>query len=189
MAKKYKDKEPKLTKTQLILQKYGRDPFKKTKITTAAAARPVKISKAQQRILDKYANIRESINAPDYKGYGKGSGVKTGPSTWNKQVTAIGALAEGYKLTRAERNSAVGLARRLNNIMKLVQKDSKIEKLMEHRWQTSDMFEKFGYINFKDLKQADIARLVEVYVAESGILQLPSLTSPEGGTTANQWDS
>ena len=38
-------------------------------------------------------------------------------------------------------NSARGLSRRLNNVMKLVKTDSKIAEIMEHRWRTSDAFE------------------------------------------------
>lgn len=145
-----------------------------------------KITKAQQRILDKYAHIREAWKKPDYKPtYGKGS---RGPTKWNQQISAITSLADEYDLKKTEKKSALGLARRINNVMKLVQKDDKIRMLMEHRWQSSDLFERFGYIKFADLKQSDIAKLVESYVTESGIMQLPSLATPSG-TTSNQWDS
>ena len=108
--------------------------------------------------------------------YGKGS---RGPTTYNKIQKDITALSEGYGLNQKEINSARGLSRRLNNVMKLVKTDSKIAEIMEHRWRTSDAFEQFGYIDFKDLKQSDITKLVEMYVAESGIYNLPSLATPE----------
>ena len=139
--------------------------------------KPIKRSKAFLRILEKYKHISEVWKAPDYKpSFGKGS---RGPTTYNKIQKDISVLSEGYGLNQKEINSARGLSRRLNNVMKLIKTDSKIAEIMEHRWRTSDAFEQFGYIDFKDLKQSDITKLVEMYVAESGIYNLPSLATPE----------
>lgn len=150
-----------------------------------------RITKAQQRILDKYKHIVEPMRAPDYRpSFGKGS---RGPTAFNRIQKEISSLSESYGLNQKEINSARGLSRRLNNIMKLVKTDSKIAEIMEHRWKTSDAFEQFGYMDFKDLKQSDITKLVEMYVAESGIYNLPSLATPEnkgsGGDMDWAWNS
>src|SRR5690554_1927292 len=139
--------------------------------------KPIRRSKKFLAILEKYKHIIEPRKAPDWRpSFGKGS---RGPTTYNKIQKDITVLSESYGLNQKEINSARGLSRRLNNIMKLVKTDSKIAEIMEHRWKTSDAFEQFGYMDFKDLKQSDITKLVEIYVAESGIYNLPSLATPE----------
>lgn len=148
--------------------------------------KPIKRSKAFLRILEKYKHIREVWKEPDYKpSFGKGS---RGATTYNKLQKDITALSESYGLNQKEINSARGLSRRLNNIMKLAKTDSKISEIMEHRWKTSDAFEQFGYIDFKNLKQSDITKLVDMYVAKSGIFNLPSLATPENkGSGYSDW--
>jgi hypothetical protein len=153
--------------------------FQSVIIKRYRAARP------EHYILDTDRNIYIEKVSSILPRYGKGS---RGPTKWNQQISAITSLADEYDLKKTEKKSALGLARRINNVMKLVQKDDKIRMLMEHRWHSSDLFERFGYIKFADLKQSDIAKLVESYVTESGIMQLPSLATPSG-TTSNQWDS
>jgi hypothetical protein len=117
--------------------------------------------------------------------YGKGS---RGPTRWAQTQSSITLLAEQYDLKRSEINSARGLARRINNVMKLVQKDDSIASIMEHRWKTSDLYERYGYRDFKDLSQSEIAGLVDIYLSEGGIMSLPSLTAPSG-ESSNQWES
>lgn len=153
----------------------------------------VRVTKAQQRILDKYSDIVSKIKHPNYKpSYGKGS---RSPTVWNQVQSNLTVRLNSYNMTKAEMKSARGLSRRLNNVMKMVKTDEKIRETMEYRWanSSSDLQERFGNKKFSELTQSDIEELVEIYVSESGLMQLPSLVNPNkkigGGGSAWSWDS
>lgn len=149
-----------------------------------------KITKAQQRILDKYKNIVESYRAPDYKPrFGAGSRGPTGTSRWNVVQTKTAELSKKYDLKKTESASLRGLSRRLNNIQKLIKQDESIRNIFEKRWAMSDAKEQFDYKDFADLTAEELVELQEMYVAFSGIMDLPNLHTPDPDKTTVKWNS
>ena len=53
----------------------------------------------------------------------------------------------------------------------------------------SDAKEKFGYKDFSDLTAEELVELQEMYVAFSGIMDLPNLNTPDPDKTTVKWNS
>jgi len=150
-------------------------------------AKKPRITKAQQRILDKYSYIRETWQQPDYKPrYGKGSRQ---PTTYNIIQKSVSQISKDYVLKKGERLQLRGMTRRLTNLQKLVKTNTSIANTFEKRWALSDAKEEFGYKNFSDLTAEELGQLIELYVAKSGVMMLPSLNTPDPDKTTVKWDS
>ena len=149
-------------------------------------ARKRKPSKRQLETLRKYGYDR--LRPSDYKPrFGRGS---RGSSEWNYRQKAVGIISEEYSLTGAEKRSAQGYLRRIQNVINLAKKDEKVRDIMNRRLQSADeIFERIGYKDITELNSKDIETIIEASIAEGGLISIPSFANPKTSDGEYAWES